>query len=203
VNKVLALAVAWLTAAGLCMAEELTYDEIYLKDDTVFRGKIVERRYGESIVIETSDGRVAVKEEDISVVREDNAVTAQTKSPATALVLSLVLPGLGQYYNGQPVKGIFQELVWAGGIAMIFGAAHEPYASEAGTQLPGYVNQNVRVAGYVAVVAGLIWSAIDAPISASRISEKRLEEAYARAIASGVPEETEPKSADAEKEGGD
>jgi hypothetical protein len=39
----------------------------------------------------------------------------------------------------------------------------------------------------------LIWSAIDAPISASRISEKRLEEAYARAIASGVPEENEPK----------
>jgi TM2 domain-containing membrane protein YozV len=47
------------------------------------------------------------------------------KSPAVAVLLSFLLPGLGQYYNDDIVKGVVMDAFWVGGWAVYFAAGYE------------------------------------------------------------------------------
>jgi TM2 domain-containing membrane protein YozV len=49
---------------------------------------------------------------------------AETKNPGTAAVLSLLIPGVGQIYNGDFLRGIFWLIITPGfwiGTAGLFG----------------------------------------------------------------------------------
>ena len=46
-----------------------------------------------------------------------SAVSSQEKSPVVACLLSVVIVGAGQHYNGQHAKGFIQEALFVGGIA--------------------------------------------------------------------------------------
>jgi hypothetical protein len=45
----------------------------------------------------------------------------KAKAPLFAAALSLILPGTGQVYNGQVVKGLVMAAIYLGSIAIIFG----------------------------------------------------------------------------------
>jgi len=79
------------------------------------------------------------------------------KNPYLAWGLSALLPGMGQFYNGQPGKGALH-------LALIFGsfAAAAEYRG-----IPEEV-------GLVGLFGTWIWSMIDAPLTARGINEGRV-----------------------------
>jgi len=95
--------------------------------------------------------------------------TSAEKSPVTACVLSLVIPGLGQHYNGQHAKGFIQEFLFVGGFATMIvalaGGLNEDWTWEDWSEPVAVVGLSVSGASY-------LWSVIDAPISASRINAR-------------------------------
>ena len=103
------------------------------------------------------------------------------KSSVLAFFLSFLIPGVGQYYNGQVGKGIIQELLVVGGVttAILLGVDEEwhsdPYWGG------GYYTQEITEWYYVGLgVSGVatLWSWIDAPISASNINKKLAQQQY-------------------------
>lgn len=88
---------------------------------------------------------------------------ASKKSPALAFLLSFLIVGAGQGYNGQWGKGVGMfagELVSVG----VFAAGIDDCASGD--------NCGVSLAGFVGMVGFALWSWIDAPISASKINRR-------------------------------
>jgi len=160
-------------------------DVVYLKNGGVVRGIIIEQVPGVSLKIKTRDGNVFVYAmKDIQKMTKEaplggsTSSTVSEKSPVLAFVLSFILPGAGQYYNGDITKGVIMTGAAAAGIATMLAAGYEDvfhkdpyyYASY------GYWTEETTTWLYVgAGVAGAaaIWSWIDAPISASRINEER------------------------------
>jgi len=112
------------------------------------------------------------------------------KSPATAFLLSFLIPGLGQFYNGQPGKGAVQLGLFVGGLGLAFGAGYTEERisygwdyDPGGYYSSGFYNYDVEYVEYLNtffyVGAGIalgaaIWSMIDAPLSASKINKENL-----------------------------
>lgn len=91
--------------------------------------------------------------------------TRGEKSPTVAFLLSFVLTGAGQYYNGDVTKGVTQELLVIGGYVLAFTAGIE-------------YNRNNEIThwfytGFGIVIGSHIWSMIDAPLSANKINKRR------------------------------
>jgi len=86
------------------------------------------------------------------------------KSPWVAFLLSYIIPGCGQIYNGEIIKGLAftGTFVLGAAIALIpaIGAA-------SGSDWPASSYIGVGFAGIV-----YVWQLIDAPISANRINEE-------------------------------
>jgi hypothetical protein len=110
-------------------------------------------QYGPQIV---SDGGVGVIETEKSY-----------KDPVVACFLSFFIPGLGQHYNGQYVKGICQEVLFVGGILMWEEAVRREWAYESWEEV------QLHAYGLVLAVGTWLWSVIDAPISANNINRER------------------------------
>ncbi len=81
---------------------------------------------------------------------------SKEKSPFYSLVLSTVLPGIGQYYNGDIEKGFVQELLFAGALLL---------TSEVR-------NQSYYLLGRAIVFGTWLWSILDALISAIENNNK-------------------------------
>jgi len=83
------------------------------------------------------------------------------KSASTAFILSFVLPGLGQYYNGDTVRGILMDLLFAGGSIWLSDQSdREPERTS-----------SLTIMGF-----GYLWSLIDAPRGAHRHNQRLAEE---------------------------
>ncbi len=95
--------------------------------------------------------------------------TEYRKNPALAFGLSLFLPGAGQHYNGQHLKGVVLEVGILGGCAMgITGAVK-------GIHLFGDPDPEADALGIAGLaIAGVSYllSLIDAPFSAHEINRK-------------------------------
>ena len=89
-----------------------TQDVVYLKSGSILRGTIIEQIPGEIIKIRTRDGNIFVypMEQVHRIAREPTAGRIKRKSPGTALAISLIggllIDGMGQFYNGDPGKGL-------------------------------------------------------------------------------------------------
>lgn len=152
---------------GSVSGQQRMEDVIHKKDGSVLRGVIVEQIPNESIKIKTRDGNVFfLKMEEIEQMEKVPIQTMVTKkSPTTAFLLSLLVVGVGQHYNGEHTKGIIQEVAWAGGFAL---GLSRIIAGE--TDAPLFV-------GFGLSFLMELWSLIDAPLSASRINRK-IDESY-------------------------
>ena len=106
------------------------------------------------------------------------AVAVKEKNPWIALGLSVLVPGLGQFYNGQPVKGGIQLGLVVGGYTMFFLAVDDDLVYADGTVLD--VDDDNAIGGLGILVAGgvAIWSIIDAPISANNINKRNQMQAH-------------------------
>jgi TM2 domain-containing membrane protein YozV/ribosomal protein L40E len=93
------------------------------------------------------------------------------KDPVLALCFSVLMPGAGQFYNGQPVKGgIFMGSYLTGWGLFLAGFKQAMLHIDSGPENAG---ENLAWAGFV--VGGVSWlvSVIDAPVSASDINHRR------------------------------
>jgi hypothetical protein len=158
-------------------------DVVELKDGSVLRGTIVEDIPGESLLIETRDGnrfripydRIARRAREPRVVAAPTPVespseptaqvTAGRKSPAAAFLLSLLIVGGGQGYNGQ----------WGKAALMFGGAAASVAIMQAGSQADDCVEWEEcgqRDLGAGGIALFYLWSLIDAPLTASAINRR-------------------------------
>ena len=161
-------------------------DVVYLKNGSIIKGIIIEQVPGVSLKIQTTDGNVFVYNIDAieKMTKElvqsnyDNNYTnyAEEKSPATAFILSALLPGLGQYYNGDVTKGVIQNVLYVAGWVIYFAAGTESYSG----YYSGYYNyysSSTRETDWLWVGLGLasataIWSMIDALVTANNINDE-------------------------------
>ncbi len=153
-------------------------DVVYLKDGSIIRGMITEQRPGVSVLIRTRDGNTLrytmdrierMTKEPIVGVRQGESLqfgnTVGRKDPAVAFVLSLLIVGGGQGYNGQWGKA---GAMFAGevvGLGLMFGGV---------TSCDYYSCGSSSTAGIGALifVGSALWSIIDAPMSASAINRR-------------------------------
>jgi TM2 domain-containing membrane protein YozV len=85
------------------------------------------------------------------------------KNPELAGALSVLVPGLGQVYNGETVKGISVLTGFLGGIAVCIAAKI------------GDTNDSIGASGWLGVGmigTAYLWGIIDAPLSANRINRE-------------------------------
>ncbi len=87
------------------------------------------------------------------------------KSPWGAFGLSVLLPGAGQAYNGQWGKGGLM----LGGVAVSFGVV---LADDCDVFYTANNCGFLTVAGFIGVAGFVLWSWIDAPITANAINRR-------------------------------
>ncbi len=93
------------------------------------------------------------------------------KEPVLAFGFSLLLPGTGQFYNGQPVKGgIFLGSYLTGWGLLLAGIGQAFSHMDSGPENAG---ENLALAGLVLGGGAWVVSMIDAPASASDINHRR------------------------------
>ncbi len=157
-------------------------DVVYLKNGSIIRGTIIEQVPGESLKIETKDGnvftfsedeisRIAKEEMKGAILEELKKPIGNKKEPALAMVLSLLLPGTGQFYNGEYKKGAIQMGMFFGGAAIMFAFyPEEVLFGDHDSEFNG--EDAIALLGGLIALGGYVWSATDAPKSASRINKE-------------------------------
>jgi len=157
-------------------------DVVYLKNGSIIRGMIVEQIPNEQLKIQTSDGSVFVftfdeieriaKEE---AYRQAKEPSGGEKNTAVAFILSFLIPGGGQFYNGQNGKGAAMLLLYLVGAGTFFAnypqETADCYGYYCDTETSG--NETLAYAGLAAASAVWLWSVIDAPVIASRMNRER------------------------------
>ena len=188
------LAVLFLAALGVAspISSQEMEDVVYLRDGTSVRGTVIERTLGESLTIRGQDGSVVtyrmkeisrIVQEPVKGPEEQAVEPAQSwqrgesigsthKNPWLAFGLSALIPGTGQFYNEQPRKGLPQLGAAIAGSALVFFAARDNYEDIYGYWVDPDNDDRRAVYGGVLWLGGLLWSAIDAPVSANRINRK-------------------------------
>lgn len=166
---------------------QMLEDVIYLNDDTVLRGIIVEQVPAVTYVIATANGKYTIDALSIrKITKEPTSNTLVVNeihsygpyiphkydedgnlitplSPSGAFFNSLIIPGLGQMNNGQEIKGI---LLFTGTVVGLLGVT-------VGTNMAS--SQYVDLVGYssAALAAGCyLYSLFDAPIYAYKWNKK-------------------------------
>ena len=156
-------------------------DVIYLRNGEIVRGTIIEQIPGESLKIQTADGSVFVytiyeiaeigREPMMKV--EEGYIKAKKKNPWLASSLSLLIPGTGQFYNDQYKKGLPQLGIALAGAGLVFEGLrdnYQRYPDDKWVDADG--DDRIIFFGAPLWVGGLLWSVIDASISANRINQQ-------------------------------
>jgi hypothetical protein len=171
ISALVATNVAW------AAVEITSYDEIYTTDGSVIKGTIIEKELGKLLLVETLDGRFSVEEAEIKIIREDIPLVYSEKSPALALALSMIFPGVGQHYSGRSAIGFLQEAMYITGVVVLVGGLDTPnnwrYRD---------LRRNKIIVGGSIYAASIIWTLIDAPLGAKRATKRNREKAYTEAI---------------------
>ena len=155
-----------LMGMAFAFAQSSLQDVVSLKNGSVIRGEIVEMVSGETVKIITADGSVFVypfadvekfsKEEQISSTQMLNsAYDVEKKSPWMSGFLSLCVPGLGQFYNGDMKDG-WNDLAtsFGGYLGMSLGAYMVSWGATA-EQVHGEPNYGLVLTGAVIMYTGL------------------------------------------------
>ena len=163
-------------------------DVLYLKNGSIIKGFITEITPEKNVKIETMDGSLFVYSmEDVEKMAKESFYDYQAstetppqqqiryagyKEPGLSFLFSLLLPGGGQFYNGQTGRGV-GYLCGSYGAYLVGGIF---IATSESTDYYGYSytsNAGMATIGAVLVIGGVIThivSMIDAPVSAKRIN---------------------------------
>ena len=159
----------FLTSATI-FSQEALEDVIHFKNGSIIRGTIIEQIPNESIKIKTKDGKIYVfkMNEVQKIVKEKSSAqlkrgNLRLKSPGTAFALSLLSPGIGQFYNGDVGQG-FAHL----GIHLVSAVAGIAFA------IHNEPEQDALTVGFLGIAGvNYIWSLVDAVRTSNKINEKR------------------------------
>ena len=169
-NKLLFTVSLLILSTSTLLAQQRMQDVVYLTDGSIIRGIIIEQVPNVSLKIQTLDRNVFVYSMDkISKITKEPfkdlfaEELSGEKSPGLAFALSLLLPGCGQYYNGDISKGVIQDVLWIGGNIVAFAVVDDSeYWESAGF----WITWSIANAAH-------LWSMIDALVSANKINERR------------------------------
>ena len=150
---------------------------IELKDGAVIRGRIIEPTPGEHVVLRTLDGKLFVRSmKDIKEITPETQTlvsSAGPKNPGLAFGLSLIHPGLGQYYNEQYAKGTFFLVAeWCALIVMLHANKDNDNAVTFYSTGPSEDNIVLGVVGFIGYTVIRVTAAFDARSSAKEINVK-------------------------------
>jgi TM2 domain-containing membrane protein YozV len=168
------------------MAQQNSDDVVYLKNGSIIKGTIIEQIPGKTIKIQTQDGNIFVYGfDDIAKITKEQSVKQASvisgpgpKNTGVAFVLSWLVPGAGQVYNNQPIKGAIQFGICATGYILF--ATQLPYTKDVYVDYGSYStweerdfgNAGTAWTGFAVALGCHIWSMIDAPVTASRLNKK-------------------------------
>ena len=164
------------------VAQRNLQDVVYLKNGGLIRGLVFEQIPGVSLKIQTNDGSVFVyKMEEVEKITKETIIKGNQnsnsewsyKEPVVSWLLSFLIPGVGQMYNGQVGKGLSMLFVYSGCIGMT-AVKISGMKSASLTQYNQLKTQAHLFLGAAAIT--YLWSMIDAPVYASR---KKREEGFA------------------------
>lgn len=167
-------------------AQGVYRDVVYLKNGSIIKGIVVEMDDPDSIGIKTADGSLFVyKNDEVDSIQKEEVRYApyppamhynyrdyKRKEPAVSFLFSLLIPGGGQYYNGQYGKGAVMTGICIGSLAMIIAGAVET-EEWYGNGYYHYSNRSDALIGIGAAIyfGNYLWSLIDAPIVSNRINK--------------------------------
>jgi TM2 domain-containing membrane protein YozV len=145
-------------------------DIVYLKNGDVIKGIIIEQIPNVSLKIETTAGIFNYQMSDVEKITKEQmylssvpvAAPQKIKEPILSWFLSFAIPGVGQIYNGDKVKG---TCFLIGAFACYLGMyvpSIDHYLTEDEAAVVGF-----SMLGYLTL---WIWSQIDAPIRANKIN---------------------------------
>lgn len=179
-NKIFYFMLFFVISYSICSSERI--DVVKLKNGHLVKGFIIQQIPGKSLKIKTISGNVFKysMNEIISMNKESVSdellayCRLKKKDPTVAFALSLIIPGLGQHYNGQYIKGAIMEFGCIAGVitTILLGTKEESIyyfgwycGYETKTTVWYYIG--LSLAG----VSGIL-SWIDAPLSANAINNK-------------------------------
>ncbi len=154
---IILLSIAAVISFFLGAAKSYAQDVIYTKDGSMYKGRVVEEVPNVRIIIQDMAGnRHAVSWDNIDRIQRGEWLGKKSATVSWSLSFFL-LPGLGQFYNGDNLKGATMLVVAIGGSVVML------------------TSEDREAAGYGAVVylVDWIWSFIDAPIRSSSINHDR------------------------------
>ena len=97
------------------------------------------------------------------------------KSPVVACILSVLMPGLGQFYNEESRKAMVQIGTAIGGFAA-YQHGREVIVEEDEFNILRFTaekrNPSLEKLGLAVMLGSSIWSIIDAPLSADKINQR-------------------------------
>ncbi len=161
-KRLLLLTAMMLGAAGLAQkagAKSPPLDVIYLHDGNIVRGTIIQMTPGESVTIRSGQSLLNYGfDEILRFDRQSSAMGIKPyRDPALAWLFSFLLPGGGQFYNGDIGLGIGMLVCFGSGLALsVAGAVH--------------ISPEVLMVGSLLYVGSYLASMIQAPIRASRLN---------------------------------
>lgn len=109
--------------------------------------------------IETTNKTANIMKYNSNFYQQANMLPKK-KSPEKAFAMSFLIPGLGQYYNDDVIKGLIQQLIWLGGVGSLIA-----------TPAPNSNEEYYVAFGITAGICSWIWSMIDAPISSIKYNK--------------------------------
>lgn len=162
-KRLLLLTAMMLGAAGLAQkagAKSPPLDVIYLHDGNIVRGTIIQMTPGESVTIRSGQSLLNYGfDEILRFDRQSSAMGIKPyRDPALAWLFSFLLPGGGQFYNGDIGPGIGMLVCFGGGLAMMSIGMYD-------TGSVGLV-----AIGSLLATCTYLASMIQAPIRASRLN---------------------------------
>ena len=166
-----------LTAAGAVAHGQNgnEYKETNLKNDNGYRTETVlriqtDRRQGNMLLCDnTNTSNTTPMQTQPMVLRKD---------PTTAFLFSLLVPGGGQFYNGESKKGLIQLGMAVTGIVLVYNNwpeyewVRDDYYWASYGYTREYGNETLMYTGFALYLGGAVWSLIDAPRSANRINRQ-------------------------------
>ncbi len=97
------------------------------------------------------------------------------KEPMLSLMLSFLIPGGGQYYNGEYLKGGIMTGIWAASIIGMVACAQDNYDYYYDDYYYYHDHSSNGAEVFAVILLGnYIWSMIDAPVSSSKINKRNM-----------------------------
>lgn len=171
-NGKLIVVLSIMIIAPTLFSQQALQDVVYLKNGSIIRGIIVEQIHNVSITIQTRDGNIFKfkMDEVLKIVKEPakkevpKTTLVKQKSPLASFLLSFFVPGIGQYYNGQILKGLAMQTGFVVGI-LYLGRDSDSKSSAN--------SNNSELFGSFLMMGCWAISIIDAPMSSNRINETK------------------------------